>query len=194
MLRKLPCEWGTCLASSPTPTPPRLLPLLNAGRQRPKRGSRRGGHRNGHTGLPSPHFSPTRPKSERRPRAGSLAGWVPSPVLQLNLEPKVLPARAELVPRYPKLALLPLPAQLRAADPALAGPPRLGWSRGPFPAPQAFGPGPPPPTSSFRVGRPQCPVPRHPLPPGLQARSSFPPPGPQLRCHRGRFPRAPPGF
>lgn len=144
--------------------------------------------------CPRPHFSPTRPKTERRPGAGSLAGWVPSPVLQLNLEPKVLPARAELVPRYPKLAFLPLRAQLRAADPALAGPPRLGWSRGPFPAPQTFGPGPP--SAHILLPGRQTPVPRPrpPLPPGLQARSSFPPPGPQLRCHRGRFPRPPPGF
>lgn len=70
----------------------------------------------------------------------SLVAWVPSPDLRLNLEPKVLPARAELVPRCVKPALLPLPAQLGAADPALARlarPDRAGV--GPFPGPRGSG-------------------------------------------------------
>lgn len=141
--------------------------------------------------CPRPHFSPTRPKTERRPGAGSLVGWVPSPVLQLNLEPKVLPARAELVPRYPKLAFLPLPAQLRAADPALAGPPRLGWSRGPFPAPQTFGPGPPS-THILLLGR-QTPVPRHPSPPPPRPPSAviFPSSWPAAPLSQGEVPTPP---
>lgn len=118
---------------------PLLPPLMNAGRQSPK---------NEHVEKVSaiwahrPALAPLlhrpNPRSAGRPEVGSLAGWILSPVLYLHLEPKVLPARAELVPRCPKPVLLQLPTLRDAMDPALARPPLLEgqWA----PAPHTFGP------------------------------------------------------
>lgn len=113
---------------------PLLLPLMNAGRQGPKKEHvEKASAMWAHRPPQSPLLHRPNPKSAGRPEVGSLAGWMPSPVLCLHLEPKVLPARAELAPSCPKPALLRLPVLLTAVDPALARPPRLEGQWAPAP-------------------------------------------------------------
>lgn len=176
----------------PNPHPTRLLPLLNAGRQRPKRGSRRGGPRNGHTGLPSPPLLPN-PTQDRAETWSRVSGWMgakPRTPAKPGTQGPACQGRAS--PKISKACLPP------AARPAPCRGPGSGWTsptgleQRPFPRAPDFRSWP----RSAHILLPgrQTPVPRPPPAPGLQERSSFPPPGPQLRCHRGRFPRPPPGF